>query len=72
MGRPCGAKKFKNRTSDYYKKTHFQMCAFTYRPQGTHRTKFYMGAQLHSFRCTKAQKVALKFYKNFSAIVRRK
>jgi len=35
MGRPCAAKNFKNRTSDFLeKRTHFQICALSYRRQG--------------------------------------
>jgi len=38
MGRPCAAKNFKNRTSDFLKKKSvFQICALSYRPQGTHQ-----------------------------------
>jgi len=53
MGRPCGAKNLKNRTSDL-KKTHFQKFVPSLADPGEHRTSFYMGAQLHFFRFTKA------------------
>jgi len=53
MGRPCGGKTLKIAHQIFKKKTHFQICALSYRPQGKQK-KFYMGAQLHFFRYTEA------------------
>jgi len=54
MGRPCVVKNFKNHSSDFKEKTHFQNLRPLLPTTGKTSKKFYMGAQPHFFRYTKA------------------
>jgi len=54
MGRPCGAKNFKNRISDFSEKRIFKNVVPSPTDHRRNSRNVYMDAQLHFFRYTKA------------------